>query len=255
MTLKSLETALGYTFSDRNLLEQALTHRSFSSRNNERLEFLGDSVLGSSVSSLLFHRFDSLDEGDLSRVRANLVKQATLADIAQTLKLSDLLRLGEGELKSGGFRRPSILADAMEAILGAIYLDGGFEAARNVIEALYAPMLERIDPLTVGKDPKTLLQEYLQAHKIALPSYTVVDTRGAAHDQEFEVSCEVPALSIMVTASGSSRRAAEQVAAQHILESLIREMPLQNSKHSRSKSAKSANSALRALPAAVNIKK
>ena len=255
MTLKSLETALGYTFSDLTLLEQALTHRSFSSKNNERLEFLGDSVLGSSVSSLLFHRFHQLDEGDLSRVRASLVKQATLAEIAQGLHLSDLLRLGEGELKSGGFRRPSILADAVEAILGAIYLDGGFEAARKVIEGLYQSMLERIDPLTAGKDAKTVLQEYLQAHKIALPNYTVVDTRGAAHDQEFEVSCEVPALNIVVTASGSSRRAAEQIAAQNILESLLREMPLQNSRHARSKSAKSANFALRTLPKTATIKK
>ncbi|AWB33783.1 ribonuclease III [Orrella marina] len=248
MTLSALQTDLGYVFEQPLLLELALTHRSFSAKNNERLEFLGDSVLGCSMSSLLFHRFQMLDEGDLSRVRASLVKQASLADIAQRLKLSDLLRLGEGELKSGGFRRPSILADALEAIFGAVYLDGGFAAAKNVIERLYGPMLEGIDPRTVGKDPKTLLQEYLQGHRLDLPAYRVIDTRGAAHDQEFEVACEVPALSLKVVAVGTSRRAAEQAAAHSILQSLRKDRPLQGTRHARSRSAKSASTALQALP-------
>lgn len=248
MTLSTLQIDLGYVFRQPQLLELALTHRSFSAKNNERLEFLGDSVLGCSMSSALFHRFEMLDEGDLSRVRASLVKQASLAEIAQRLKLSDLLRLGEGELKSGGFRRPSILADALEAILGAVYLDGGFEAAKNVIERLYEPMLERVDPRTVGKDAKTLLQEYLQGHRLDLPVYQVIDTRGAAHDQEFEVSCEVPALNLRVVAIGTSRRAAEQAAAHSILQSLRKDQPLQGSRHARTRSAKSASSALRTLP-------
>lgn len=246
-TLSKLQVDLGYSFKDLSWLELALTHRSYGSRNNERLEFLGDSVLGCCMSSLLLHRFDSLDEGDLSRVRASLVKQSSLAEIAQTLKLSDLLRLGEGELKSGGFRRPSILADALEAIFGAIYLDGGFESAKVVIERLYAPRLDLIDPDTVGKDAKTLLQEYLQAHRIALPEYRVLETRGAAHDQEFEVSCEVAALQVRVVAVGASRRAAEQAAAYAILQGFHKDQPLQDSRHARSRSAKSVHSALKSL--------
>src|SRR5690606_7813598 len=154
----SLERALGYTFQSAALLEQALTHRSHSGRHNERLEFLGDAVLNFVVAALLFKRFARLDEGDLSRLRANLVKQAALADIASRLTLSNYLRLGEGELKSGGFRRPSILADALEAIFGAIYLDGGFAAAEDVISRLYEPVLRNVDPQTLGKDPKTLLR-------------------------------------------------------------------------------------------------
>lgn len=248
MKTSSLESALGYLFVDKSLLELALTHRSYSASNNERLEFLGDSVLGVSVSSLLFHRFAKLSEGDLSRVRASLVKQATLAGIAERLGLSDHLRLGEGELKSGGFRRPSILADTLEAILGAIYLDSGFEAAQRVIEGLYQPILAHIDPGTVGKDAKTLLQEYLQAHRLALPEYTVIATRGAAHDQEFEVRCEVAALNISLQAAGTSRRAAEQSAAQRVLEQLLEDHPLRETRHARTKAAKSAD---KSLPAAL----
>lgn len=218
MSVSSLEQVLGYAFDNKALLELALTHRSLGARNNERLEFLGDSVLGTSVSALLFHRYGKLDEGDLSRVRANLVKQAALADIAQSLGLSQHLRLGEGELKSGGFRRPSILADTLEAILGAVYLDGGFEKAQTVIERLYEPILASVDPQTIGKDAKTLLQEFLQAHKMSLPLYAVLATHGAAHNQQFEVTCDIAQLEVHVQATGASRRAAEQTAAKLALE-------------------------------------
>ena len=202
---RRLETALGYTFSNPRLLVQALTHRSHSATHNERLEFLGDSVLNFVVASLLFDRFPKTDEGDLSRMRANLVRQATLADIAQRLELSEQLLLGEGELKSGGYRRPSILSDAVEAIFGAIYMDGGFESARQVIAALYEGLLVNVDPRSQGKDAKTLLQERLQAMRLDLPVYSVVATHGAAHSQMFEVACEVPRLEIRVQAPGSSR--------------------------------------------------
>ena len=205
MSPSALETSLGYQFVKPALLEQALTHRSHGARHNERLEFLGDSVLSVSVSALLFNHYGTLDEGDLSRVRANLVKQASLAEIAQKLELSKYLRLGEGELKSGGFRRPSILA--------AVFLDGGYVAAQQLIERLYVPILASVDPLTLGKDAKTLLQEFLQSRQYALPVYNVVATHGAAHSQQFEVECSVPVLDIKVVAAGASRRAAEQSAA------------------------------------------
>jgi ribonuclease-3 len=218
MDVQALQTALGYEFNSKPLLQQALTHRSHSGVHNERLEFLGDSVLNCVVASMLFDRFAKIDEGDLSRLRANLVKQQSLYEIAQRLELSQFLRLGEGELKSGGFRRPSILADTVEALFGAIFLDGGFESARGVINKLYQPVLVTVDPKTLGKDAKTLLQEYLQSRKIALPVYTVVATHGAAHNQEFEVECAVPKLSIQVLGSGGSRRAAEQAAAKKALE-------------------------------------
>ncbi len=212
-SLASLESALDYQFRDGALLEQAVTHRSHSAHHNERLEFLGDSVLNFVVAALLFKRFGKIDEGDLSRSRANLVKQSSLAEIAQRLSLSQYLRLGEGELKSGGFRRPSILADAVEAIFGAVFLDSGFESAQKVIARQYAPILVNIDPKTLGKDPKTLLQELLQGRKIALPVYTVIATHGAAHNQLFEVECVIAKLEITVAAGGASRRAAEQAAA------------------------------------------
>ncbi|ODP33654.1 ribonuclease III [Pandoraea sp. ISTKB] len=202
------------------------------------MEFLGDSILNCSVAAILFRRYGKLDEGDLSRVRANLVKQQSLYEIAQTLGVSDFLRLGEGELKSGGFRRPSILADTLEALFGAMYLDGGFEAAYAVIERLYTPVLEHVDPKTLGKDAKTLLQEYLQGHKIALPQYTVIATHGAAHNQQFEVECTVPKLDIKVGGSGASRRAAEQAAAKKALEE-VQKMPALT-KPKAEKSAKAA---------------
>jgi ribonuclease-3 len=223
-SLNQLEERLQYRFHDAELLCQALTHRSHSAANNERLEFLGDSILNCSVAALLFRRYGKLDEGDLSRVRANLVKQQSLYEIAQTLGVSDFLRLGEGELKSGGFRRPSILADTLEALFGAMFLDGGFEASYAVIERLYVPVLDHVDPKTLGKDAKTLLQEYLQGHKIALPQYAVIATHGAAHNQQFEVECTVPKLDIKVGGSGASRRAAEQAAAKKALEE-VQKMP------------------------------
>lgn len=213
-----LQKKLGHSFRDAALLQQALTHRSHSSLHNERLEFLGDSILNCVVASLLYERYGEIDEGDLSRLRANLVKQQSLFEIAQKLELANFLRLGEGELKSGGFRRPSILADTLEALFGAIYLDAGFNAARDVIYALYSPILEFVDPAILNKDAKTLLQEYLQSKKIALPQYNVVATHGAAHNQEFEIECLVPKLDIRVSGSGGSRRAGEQAAAKMALE-------------------------------------
>lgn len=220
MDFKLLQDRLGHTFKDAALLQQALTHRSHSSLHNERLEFLGDSVLNCVVASLLFERYSKIDEGDLSRLRANLVKQQSLYEIAQRLELSHFLRLGEGELKSGGFRRPSILADTLEALFGAIFLDAGFNAARDVIRSLYIPILDTVDPKTLGKDAKTLLQEFLQGKKIALPQYNVVATHGAAHSQEFEVECLVPKLDIQVFGTGGSRRAGEQAAAKLALEAV-----------------------------------
>jgi ribonuclease-3 len=215
--LDRLERALGYRFSRPELLHQALTHRSHGSPHNERLEFLGDSVLNCVMATLLFERFPALREGELSRQRANLVRQDTLAELAQDLNLGDDLRLGEGELKSGGSRRPSILADGLEAIIGAIYLDTGFGAARAAIEHLYDPLLVRIDPNTSGKDAKTELQELLQARKLPLPQYELIATRGEAHAQEFEVVCVISALSIRAVGSGSSRRNAEQAAARNAI--------------------------------------
>lgn len=220
MDIELLQKQLGHSFRNADLLQQALTHRSHSSVHNERLEFLGDSVLNCVVASLLFEKYSKIDEGDLSRLRANLVKQQSLYEIAQRLELSKCLRLGEGELKSGGFRRPSILADTLEALFGAIFLDAGFDAARNVIRAMYVPILQTVDPKTLGKDAKTLLQEYLQGKKIALPQYNVVATHGAAHNQEFEVECLVPKLDIQVFGTGGSRRAGEQAAAKLALEAV-----------------------------------
>lgn len=231
--LDLLEAVIGYSFTDISLLEQALTHRSHSSRHNERLEFLGDSVLNFVVASMLYRRFDRIDEGDLSRLRANLVKQSALADIAQRLSLSDYLRLGEGELKSGGFRRPSILADSLEAIFGAVFLDAGFDAAERVISRQYEALLIDVDPKTLGKDPKTLLQELLQGRKLDLPVYTVVATHGAAHDQMFDIECSIAKLEILVRASGSSRRAAEQSAATQAIAELELKFPARAARQSR----------------------
>lgn len=222
MNEQLLQKRLGHQFNDVALLQQALTHRSHSVTHNERLEFLGDSILNCVVASILFDTFQSIDEGDLSRVRANLVKQQSLFEIAQKMELSQFLRLGEGELKSGGFRRPSILADTLEALFGAIYLDAGFDAAKKVIQSLYEPILKSVDPTTLGKDAKTLLQEFLQSKKIALPQYNVVATHGAAHNQEFEIECLVPKLEIQVFGTGGSRRAGEQAAAKLALETAVK---------------------------------
>lgn len=211
---------LGYSFKNPELLRQALTHRSYGGSNNERLEFLGDSVLNCVTATRLYHLYGKVAEGDLSRMRAHLVKESTLSDIAVTLKLGDYLKLGEGELKSGGFRRPSILADGLEAIFGAIYLDGGFGEAERVINALYEPLVKVLDPKTLGKDPKTLLQENLQGRKIALPQYNVISISGEAHEQRFEVECVIPGLNVRTQGEGGSRRSAEQAAAQQALEVL-----------------------------------
>jgi ribonuclease-3 len=215
-----LQQRVGYRFSGRELLAQALTHRSHGTPHNERLEFLGDSVLNCVVAVELFERFRDLPEGDLSRLRARLVRQEALHQLAQDLGLGEHLRLGEGELKSGGSARPSILADAFEALVGAIFLDGGFGAAREAVLRLYEPLFAGLDPQDSGKDPKTLLQELLQARRMALPQYTVLATRGAAHDQNFEVECTIPQLSVRTTGSGSSRRIAEQEAAMRAFEQI-----------------------------------
>ena len=215
--LSDLQTRLGYTFGQAALLQQALTHRSFSADHNERLEFLGDSVLNLAVSHMLYAQLSTLPEGDLSRVRANLVKQDTLHQLAKTLQLPAVMRLGEGEMRSGGQSRPSILADALEAIIGAVYLDGGNADAQALVARLFAKVDIKPDMQAVGKDPKTELQEWLQGRKLGLPKYTVVGTSGAAHRQQFEVSCEVTELRQTQQGSGASRRAAEQAAAAALL--------------------------------------
>ena len=213
MDNKVLCERIGYNFNKPELLSQALTHRSYGHPHNERLEFLGDSVLNCAVAGLVFRYFSSLSEGDLTRLRANLVNQKALYKLAKNLDLGDQLKLGEGELKSGGNNRPSILADALEAVLGAIYLDGKFVSAERVIIALYTPILSKFDPQSFGKDPKTLLQEYLQSQKQMLPRYTIIITSGEAHQQQFKVECAISKLNIRTIGEGSSRRSAEQEAA------------------------------------------
>lgn len=218
MKYGALESAIEHYFSRGELLVQALTHRSFGSPNNERLEFVGDGVLNCVVARALFDRFPSLDEGELSRLRAGLVKQDALHAHAQRLGLGGLLRLGAGELRSGGHQRPSILADALEAVFGAVFLDAGFDAASAVINRLYANSITAIDPASACKDPKTALQEWLQARRHPVPKYEMVIVRGEAHSQEFEVSCSIPALMLETKGRGSSRRAAEQQAAREALD-------------------------------------
>jgi ribonuclease-3 len=208
-----LETALGYSFRHPELLMQALTHRSYGAPNNERLEFLGDSVLNCTVARALYEAFPGLPEGSLSRLRANLVRQETLAEIAVNLQLGDVLRLGEGELKSGGFRRPSILADALESIFGAVFLDGGFDAAQAVVRGRLALLIAAIDPKASAKDAKTELQEILQARRLPLPEYRLAGTQGEAHDQDFIVDCVMANPKLSTRGQGKSRRAAEQEAA------------------------------------------
>jgi len=204
---------LGYDFKNPQLLQQALTHRSYAPEHYERLEFLGDSILGCAIAKHLYASFPQLSEGELSRLRSHLVKEETLVVLARQLGLGDHLRLGEGERKSAGFRRPSILADAVEALFGAVFLDGGFAAAERVVLQLFVPYLANVDLQTLGKDAKTMLQEYLQGRHIALPTYTVVATQGAAHEQSFHVECAIPSLNITARGEGSSRRNAEQQAA------------------------------------------
>jgi ribonuclease-3 len=220
VSLEALQRGLAYRFVQGRLLEQAVTHRSYSADHNERLEFLGDSIVNMVVAMLLFERFGQLREGELSRLRAQFVRQDTLQGIAEKLGIGSVLHLGEGELRSGGDRRPSILADAMEAIFGAVFLDGGFDAVRRVIEGLYAPMLVDFDPSRNLKDPKTALQELLQARRLALPRYDLVEIRGEAHAQAFEIACVIEPLKLRTLGVGSSRRAAEQTAAQLALEQI-----------------------------------
>ncbi len=213
LPLEALEERIGYRFQDKKLIKRAVTHRSFGAENNERLEFLGDSVLNCVIGQALFLRDAHFNEGSLSRVRANLVCQDGLAEIAKRLQLSDFMRLGEGEMKTGGAKRPSILSDALEAIFGAIMCEAGFDAAREVILRLYEPILSKLTPERMGKDAKTLLQEFLQAHRLSLPVYQVVEVTGAAHDQTFRINCSIQKLNISVEGVGKSRRTAEQVAA------------------------------------------
>lgn len=212
--------ALGYRFTDEGLLEQALTHRSVGGTNNERLEFLGDAILGFVIADELYHRFATATEGQLSRLRSSLVKRETLAEIAHQFKLGDYLNLGPGELRSGGQARASILADGVEAILAAIYLDNGYAEVRRVILDIFNSRLERIDLKSPQKDPKTRLQELLQSRKIELPNYEVREITGSPHDQEFEVSCSIDELNLQEIGSGSSRRRAEQAAARRMLQVL-----------------------------------
>lgn len=208
-----LQELLGYRFARQELLETALTHRSYSKSNNERLEFLGDSVLNFVVAHLLFERFLEADEGHLSRLRAHLVKGAALAVLARRFDLGDYLQLGAGERKSGGFRRDSILAGALEAVIGAVYLDGGFAVAHDFIAAIYQEMLGSLTLEQGFKDPKTRLQEFLQGRGMNLPEYRVLSTAGDAHNQLFEVECAVADANILTRGDGGNRRAAEQHAA------------------------------------------
>ena len=219
----SLSRIIHYTFNDPSFMIMALTHRSFSSQHNERLEFLGDSVLSFLIANELYKRFPRIDEGDLSRLRAQLVKESSLSTIAASIGLGDFIRLGEGELKSAGWRRPSILADTFESIIGAIYLDGGIKPTHEFVLRFFETQLNEIDPKLIQKDPKTLLQELLQSKKSDLPIYTVVSIEGEAHSQTFTIECQINKSNIKTQGVGNSRRIAEQEAAsrayQLILES------------------------------------
>lgn len=218
--LSALQGRLQHQFSDPALLGRSVTHRSFSSDHNERLEFLGDSVLNLAVSDLLYERLSQLPEGDLSRIRANLVKQETLHQLAVSLGLPDVVRLGEGEVRSGGNKRPSILADALEAVIGAVYLDAGFSAAQALVRRLFKDVEVNPQMQAGAKDSKTELQEWLQGRKMKLPLYRVVGTLGAAHKQTFDVECEIIELNLTERGIGASRRAGEQAAAAAMLQTL-----------------------------------
>jgi ribonuclease-3 len=218
--LQALQQVLQHSFKDPALLQRAVTHRSFSADHNERLEFLGDSVLGLAVSTMLFQQLKALPEGDLSRVRANLVKQDTLHQLALRLQVPQVLRLGEGESRSGGKQRPSILADAVEALIGAVYLDAGYGAAEALVHRLYASVEITPHMKAASKDPKTALQEWLQGRKMKLPHYQVTSIGGAAHRQTFELECAIEELGLTAHGSGVSRRAGEQAAAQAMLTQL-----------------------------------
>jgi ribonuclease-3 len=213
MPSDALVASLGYVFRRPELLRQALTHRSFAADHNERLEFIGDGVLNCVIALMLYEQFPQMPEGDLSRMRASLVNRDTLHRHAVALGLGAMIRLGEGEAKSGGAARPSILADALEALLGAIFLDGGYMAARATIDRIYASDVSAADMQALAKDPKTRLQEWLQGRKLPVPEYAIVEVRGEAHLQIFEVVCRIAALDIAATGTGATRRAAEQAAA------------------------------------------
>ena len=218
--LTALQQRLQHSFADPTLLVRAVTHRSFAADHNERLEFLGDSVLNLAVADLLYQRLSALPEGDLSRIRANLVKQDTLHQLAVALGLPEVVRLGEGEVRSGGSRRPSILADALEALIGAVYLDAGYAAAQALVQRLFQGVEINPQMQASAKDAKTELQEWLQARKLKLPLYRVVGTLGAAHRQTFDVECEVSELNLSERGIGNSRRAGEQAAAAVMLQTL-----------------------------------
>jgi ribonuclease-3 len=221
VTADKLCALTGYQFRQTNLLEQALTHRSYSRQlNNERLEFLGDSILNLIISRHIYERFGAADEGDLSRIRASLVKEETLAQVARQIDLGDYIHLGGGELKSGGFRRASILSDALEALIGAIYLDSDYVQTEAAVLQLYQEQLQNVDAAANLRDPKTRLQEHLQANKNSLPSYQVEKITGKSHDQVFTVSCKLTDLDMQSNGKGSSRKKAEQQAAQKILDKL-----------------------------------
>ncbi|MBL6689217.1 MAG: ribonuclease III [Pseudomonadales bacterium] len=221
--LNRLEDRLGYQFQQQNLLTQAVTHRSFSEANNERLEFLGDSILNYLIAAALYSRFDQAAEGELSRLRARLVKQATLAEVAREIDLGDYLSMGSGELKSGGFERDSILSDAVEAIIGAIYLDGGIESASDCVYSLFASRLDNLSETDLEKDAKTRLQEHLQGIGESVPEYELLKMKGKSPNQVFEVECRAAPLKSAIRASGSSRRRAEQTAAKLALQQLVDE--------------------------------
>ncbi|KZN52497.1 ribonuclease III [Pseudoalteromonas luteoviolacea] len=210
---------IGYDFAEQALLEQAMTHRSHKGQHNERLEFLGDSILSFVIADALYHKFPKAREGDLSRMRSTLVRGQTLAEFGVEFGLGDYLRLGPGELKSGGYRRESTLADAVEAIIGAVFLDSDIETCKTLVLKWYQSRLEAISPGHNQKDPKTLLQEYLQARKLPLPAYQVIDTKGQAHNQTFTVECTVQGMDSIISV-GSSRRKAEQKAAEQALKIL-----------------------------------
>jgi ribonuclease-3 len=218
--LEALQRQLGHRFSDPAQLQRALTHRSWGSEHNERLEFLGDAVLSLAVSELLYERFAGSDEGDLTRVRAHLVREDSLHRAALTLGLPDLMRLSEGEARGGGAQRPSILADAVEALIGAVFLDGGYERARGMVQNLFGDVIRATEADSWSKDAKTELQEWLQARRIAVPAYRITATHGQAHAQTFEVECQVAALGLRELGQGKSRRAAEQEAARRMVAAL-----------------------------------
>ncbi len=224
-SLQELQRRLQHAFTNPSLLTRALTHRSFSADHYERLEFLGDSVLGLAISDLLYSRLGNQAEGDLSRVRANLVKQETLHQLALELGLAELLRLGEGEMRSGGQKRPSILADALEAVIGAVYLDAGFTPAQALVQRLFQAVEINPQMDAIGKDAKTALQEWLQGRKMKVPVYKVVGTLGAAHKQTFDVECEIPEFRLAERGIGGSRRAGEQAAATAMLQTLQSKYP------------------------------